>query len=140
MECGRWGTFGEAVRRFSVTTGVLKGCADRRHRNDPVLVLSGFVLWLNYAASFQSRRFSDALREFAVARFVRRSIRCTRCWCLRHGWSDESQQWQFRKFGASSRAWLRQMMGDTGAARGASNDVRVRNGVMAALVAVPVDV
>jgi hypothetical protein len=34
-------------------------------------VLSGFVLWLNYAASFQTKPLSGALREFAVARFAR---------------------------------------------------------------------
>jgi peptidoglycan/LPS O-acetylase OafA/YrhL len=34
-------------------------------------VLSGFVLWLNYASSFQSRRISAALRDFAIARFAR---------------------------------------------------------------------
>jgi peptidoglycan/LPS O-acetylase OafA/YrhL len=34
-------------------------------------VLSGFVLWLNYSASFQSSAPLTALREFAVARFAR---------------------------------------------------------------------
>ena len=34
-------------------------------------VLSGFVLWLNYAASFGSKPVPEALREFAVARFAR---------------------------------------------------------------------
>jgi peptidoglycan/LPS O-acetylase OafA/YrhL len=34
-------------------------------------VLSGFVLWLNYAASFKSKALSVALREFAIARFAR---------------------------------------------------------------------
>lgn len=34
-------------------------------------VLSGFVLWLNYAGSFGSKPFADALREFAIARFAR---------------------------------------------------------------------
>ena len=34
-------------------------------------VLSGFVLWLNYAASFKSKAPSVALREFAIARFAR---------------------------------------------------------------------
>jgi peptidoglycan/LPS O-acetylase OafA/YrhL len=34
-------------------------------------VLSGFVLWLNYAASFGSKPLPDALREFAIARFAR---------------------------------------------------------------------
>jgi peptidoglycan/LPS O-acetylase OafA/YrhL len=34
-------------------------------------VLSGFVLWLNYSESFQSRTLPAALREFAVARFAR---------------------------------------------------------------------
>jgi peptidoglycan/LPS O-acetylase OafA/YrhL len=34
-------------------------------------VLSGFVLWFNYASSFQSKVLSVALREFAVARFAR---------------------------------------------------------------------
>ncbi len=34
-------------------------------------VLSGFVLWLNYARSFQVRPLASALREFAIARFAR---------------------------------------------------------------------
>jgi peptidoglycan/LPS O-acetylase OafA/YrhL len=34
-------------------------------------VLSGFVLWLNYAESFASRPFADAMREFSIARFAR---------------------------------------------------------------------
>ncbi|MGJ5043645.1 MULTISPECIES: acyltransferase [unclassified Bradyrhizobium] len=34
-------------------------------------VLSGFVLWLNYAARFQSQPLGGALREFAIARFAR---------------------------------------------------------------------
>ena len=34
-------------------------------------VLSGFVLWLNYAASFRSKPFPEALRQFAMARFAR---------------------------------------------------------------------
>ena len=34
-------------------------------------VLSGFVLWLNYAAGFRSKPPSVALREFAIARFAR---------------------------------------------------------------------
>jgi peptidoglycan/LPS O-acetylase OafA/YrhL len=34
-------------------------------------VLSGFVLWLNYAAGFQDRPLSVTLREFAIARFAR---------------------------------------------------------------------
>lgn len=34
-------------------------------------VLSGFVLWLNYADSFQTAAFGAALRSFAVARFAR---------------------------------------------------------------------
>jgi len=34
-------------------------------------VLSGFVLWLNYSESLQSRKLPAALREFAVARFAR---------------------------------------------------------------------
>lgn len=34
-------------------------------------VLSGFVLWLNYAANFQSTALSMSLREFAIARFAR---------------------------------------------------------------------
>jgi len=34
-------------------------------------VLSGFVLWLNYAARFQSQPLQDALRQFVIARFAR---------------------------------------------------------------------
>ena len=34
-------------------------------------VLSGFVLWLNYSFNFQFKPFSEALREFAIARFAR---------------------------------------------------------------------
>ncbi len=34
-------------------------------------VLSGFVLWINYAARFQSQPLGAALREFAIARFAR---------------------------------------------------------------------
>jgi hypothetical protein len=34
-------------------------------------VLSGFVLWLNYASGFQNRPLLPALREFAIARFAR---------------------------------------------------------------------
>jgi peptidoglycan/LPS O-acetylase OafA/YrhL len=34
-------------------------------------VLSGFVLWLNYASSFHSKPFFGAMREFAIARFAR---------------------------------------------------------------------
>ncbi len=34
-------------------------------------ILSGFVLWLNYAESFKSKALSIALREFAIARFAR---------------------------------------------------------------------
>jgi peptidoglycan/LPS O-acetylase OafA/YrhL len=34
-------------------------------------VLSGFVLWLNYAESFAAKPLSEALREFAIARFAR---------------------------------------------------------------------
>ncbi|CCD99135.1 acyltransferase [Bradyrhizobium sp. STM 3809] len=34
-------------------------------------VLSGFVLWLNYAGRFQSEPIGGALREFAIARFAR---------------------------------------------------------------------
>ncbi|CCD87237.1 putative acyltransferase (family 3), putative membrane protein [Bradyrhizobium sp. ORS 285] len=34
-------------------------------------VLSGFVLWLNYARRFQTQPVGDALREFAIARFAR---------------------------------------------------------------------
>jgi peptidoglycan/LPS O-acetylase OafA/YrhL len=34
-------------------------------------VLSGFVLWLNYAESFAAKPFSEAVRGFAIARFAR---------------------------------------------------------------------
>jgi peptidoglycan/LPS O-acetylase OafA/YrhL len=34
-------------------------------------VLSGFVLWLNYAESFAAKPFSEAVRSFAIARFAR---------------------------------------------------------------------
>jgi peptidoglycan/LPS O-acetylase OafA/YrhL len=34
-------------------------------------MLSGFVLWLNYAERFQSQPLGSALREFIVARFAR---------------------------------------------------------------------
>ncbi|MGY3452134.1 acyltransferase family protein [Bradyrhizobium sp. USDA 4353] len=34
-------------------------------------VLSGFVLWLNYARRFQTQPVAGALREFAIARFAR---------------------------------------------------------------------
>ncbi|MFC5326097.1 acyltransferase family protein [Bradyrhizobium oligotrophicum] len=34
-------------------------------------VLSGFVLWLNYAGRFQAQQVGPALREFAIARFAR---------------------------------------------------------------------
>lgn len=34
-------------------------------------VLSGFVLWLNYAAAFASKPFAEVLREFSIARFAR---------------------------------------------------------------------
>ncbi|GLH81775.1 acyltransferase [Bradyrhizobium sp. SSBR45G] len=34
-------------------------------------VLSGFVLWLNYARRFQAEHVAAALREFAIARFAR---------------------------------------------------------------------
>lgn len=34
-------------------------------------VLSGFVLWLNYAGRFEAQQVSTALREFVIARFAR---------------------------------------------------------------------
>jgi peptidoglycan/LPS O-acetylase OafA/YrhL len=34
-------------------------------------VLSGFVLWLNYADSFGTKPFPEAMRSFAIARFAR---------------------------------------------------------------------
>jgi len=34
-------------------------------------VLSGFVLWLNYAGRFEAQQVGTALREFAIARFAR---------------------------------------------------------------------
>ena len=34
-------------------------------------VLSGFVLWLNYAESFSAKPFTEAMRGFAIARFAR---------------------------------------------------------------------
>jgi peptidoglycan/LPS O-acetylase OafA/YrhL len=34
-------------------------------------VLSGFVLWLNYAESFSTKPFTGAMRSFAIARFAR---------------------------------------------------------------------